>query len=227
VSVQVCNLRKEYAQPRGLRRTILDIPHFTISAGEHVALTGPSGAGKSTLLHLLAGTLLPEAGSVIHDWQGTAVNFSTLSEAGRDRYRGRCIGCVFQGHHLMPALSARENVLLGLQVTGRLADAAWAEHLLDSVGLRDYLHHRPHQLSAGQCLRVSCARALAARPPLLLVDEPTATLDSTSATQVLECLLTLAQELRAGVLVITHDPLVAKRIGHVVELGSINRVRPC
>jgi ABC-type lipoprotein export system ATPase subunit len=227
VSVQVHHLRKEYAQPRGARRTILDIPQLTLSAGDQVALTGPSGAGKSTLLHLLAGTLLPEAGSLIHDWDGTPVDFCTLTESARDRYRGRYIGCVFQGHHLLPALSARDNVLLGLQVTGRVVDAAWADHLLDRVGLREQLHHRPHQLSAGQSLRVACARALAARPALLLIDEPTATLDIRSAGVVLESLLGLASEIHAGVLVITHDAEVAKRIGTVVELETINQVRPC
>jgi ABC-type lipoprotein export system ATPase subunit len=225
--VRVEGLRKEYAAPGGGRQAILDIPELRLLSGERVALTGPSGAGKSTLLHLLAGTLLPDAGVVAHDWDGTEVALSRLPEARRDRYRGRWIGCVFQGNHLLPALSARDNVLLGLAVTGRKVDAAWAEHLLQSVGLRERMRHLPSQLSPGQRLRVACARALAARPALLLIDEPTAALDAASATQVVDVLLSLAEEIRACVLVITHDPQVAARVGRTLPLGTINRAQPC
>jgi len=227
MTVRVHELQKNYADPRGLTRTIIAIPTFTINADERIALSGPSGIGKSTLLHLLAGTLLPDAGSVTHDWEGQRVDFSALSEAGRDRYRGRFIGCVFQGHHLLPSLSARDNVLLGLSVTGRRVDHAWAEHLLQELGLRDHTRHLPQQLSAGQRLRVACARALAARPALLLIDEPTAALDRAMAAQVIDVILALAHDIRAGVLVITHDPEMAARIGTTLSFTAINRASPC
>jgi len=227
MSVVLRGIRKSYPDSSGALVPVLNLIDLLIGSAERIALTGPSGAGKSTLLHLIAGTVLPDAGTVLHDWAGASCSMSTSREAVRDQYRGRHLGCVFQGNHLLAALSARENVLLGLTVTGRPSDPAWATELLTAVGLGQRLDHKPAQLSPGQRLRVACARALVGRPALLLIDEPTASLDALSATQVLELLLGLAAELHAAVVVITHDPAVAARVGRDVPLHSINRCVPC
>jgi len=227
MSVELLGIRKSYANANGDMVPVLDLVDVHIAAAERMALTGPSGAGKSTLLHVIAGTLLPDAGTVLHHWSGASCSMTTSREAVRDQYRGRHLGCVFQGNHLLAGLSALENVLLGLTVTGRPSDPAWATELLTAVGLGQRLEHLPAQLSPGQRLRVACARALVGRPALLLIDEPTASLDAQSATQVLDLLLGLAAQVQAAVVVITHDAAVAARVGRTVALHALTRGTPC
>jgi len=229
MSVALTAIRKSYAAPDAprTRRLILDLPALRLGSGEQVALTGPSGSGKSTLLHIIAGTLEPDAGTVVHDWGGQPFPMTASRPALCDRYRGRHIGCVFQGSPLLAGLNARDNVLLALTVTGRVADRRWADELLEALGLAQRAHHLPSQLSPGQRVRVACARALVGRPQLLLVDEPTAALDHASAGLLLDLLLPLAAQLRACVLVITHDPAVVARVGRELPLATLQRGLAC
>lgn len=220
MTVAISDLVKSYAcQDHGPVR-VLDIPHFALGAGEQVALTGGSGSGKTTLLHLIAGILLPDQGRIVF---ADGVDLVRLPEAQRDVYRGRNIGYVFQRHHLLPGFTALENVLLGMGFSGRRPDPAWARHLLEQVGLGERLHHRPRQLSVGQQQRVACARALANRPPLVLADEPTGALDEANANQVLELIVGLCRELKASLLIATHDARVVAALPRTVALAGLNR----
>lgn len=225
MSCTVTDLRLSYPAPDGTRVGVLDIPTLTIADGERVAITGASGAGKSTLLHCLAGTLRAPTGSIRHVWDGRTTELVGLSERGRDRFRARTLGCVFQGAQLIAGLTVRENVLLAQRVTGRTPTPVWADHLLGALGLADRLHYRPGQLSPGQRLRVACARALVCVPPLLLIDEPTASLDAQSAGQVLAQTLALVASVGATLVVITHDPAVAAQLDRRLPLDAINRAR--
>lgn len=152
------------------------------------------------------------------------VDLTELSESRRDAFRGRYIGYVFQTHHLLPGFTALENVLLGMSFAGRAPDRAWAQHLLEEVGLADRLHYRPGKLSLGQQQRVAVARALANKPALVLADEPTGALDPKNAQQVLSLIRQLCAEANAALLVVTHDRGIAAQLSRTVELEQINRV---
>jgi lipoprotein-releasing system ATP-binding protein len=185
--------------------------------GEFAALIGPSGSGKSTLLNLIGLLDRPTAGTV----EVVGEETSGLDDAGLTRLRGRSIGFVFQFHHLLPAFTATENVLLpAFGATGRFdpAMARRARELLRRVGLGDRLEHLPRQLSGGQQQRVAIARALALRPPLLLADEPTGNLDTAAAAEVFALLREVHREEGTTVLVVTHDPRMAERCDRVIEL---------
>ena len=176
---------------------------FTLDAGEFVVITGPSGAGKSTLLHIAGGLDAPDSGTVAvngHDvW--------SMSTGARAAFRRRNLGFVFQFFNLVPMLSAVQNVSLPLVLDGapaRIADAR-AAALLERVGLGDRLRHRPAELSGGQMQRVAVARALVARPSIVLADEPTGNLDSHSSTEVLDLLRSLSDEDGTAVVMVTHD----------------------
>lgn len=221
-------LKKSYRSPSGEVVRVLDVPAFSMESGEQLAMIGSSGSGKTTLLHTIAGIVRPDSGAVfitVFDPQTRTpqrVNVTTLSESARDHFRGRHIGYVFQTHHLLPGFSALENVLLGMSFTGRPPDRAWAEHLLEAVGLADRLHYRPAKLSVGQQQRVAVARALANRPALVLADEPTGALDAVNAAAVLELIRSLCGEVRASLLMVTHDRQIASTFERVVDLASIN-----
>jgi ABC-type lipoprotein export system ATPase subunit len=181
---------------------------FTLNAGEFVVVTGPSGAGKSTLLHLAGGLDAPDSGTVAvagHDvW--------SMSTGARAAFRRRHLGFVFQFFNLVPMLTAVENVSLPLVLDGvraRSADAR-AEELLQRVWLGDRARHRPAELSGGQMQRVAVARALVARPSIILADEPTGNLDSHSSTEVLDLLRSLSDEDGAAVVLVTHDQAAAR-----------------
>ncbi|MBF6241401.1 Lipoprotein-releasing system ATP-binding protein LolD [Nocardia otitidiscaviarum] len=177
---------------------------LTVSAGEFVIVTGPSGAGKSTLLHVAGGLDAPDSGTVTVRGE----DIWALSATARSAFRRRSLGFVFQFFNLVPMLDAVENVSLPLVLDGvpaRTADAR-ARELLERVGLGDRARHRPGELSGGQMQRVSVARAMVARPALLLADEPTGNLDSTSSDAVLSLLRELAEENETAVIVVTHDP---------------------
>ncbi|WP_280357252.1 MULTISPECIES: ABC transporter ATP-binding protein [Nocardia] len=177
---------------------------LTVSAGEFVIVTGPSGAGKSTLLHVAGGLDAPDSGTVTVRGE----DIWALSATARSAFRRRSLGFVFQFFNLVPMLDAVENVSLPLVLDGvpaRTADAR-ARELLERVGLGDRARHRPGELSGGQMQRVSVARAMVARPALLLADEPTGNLDSTSSDAVLSLLRELAEENDTAVIVVTHDP---------------------
>jgi ABC-type lipoprotein export system ATPase subunit len=194
---------------------------FTLDAGEFVVVTGPSGAGKSTLLHIAGGLDEPDGGTVAV----TGQDVWSMSTGARAAFRRRNLGFVFQFFNLVPMLTAVENVSLPLVLDGmaaRLADAR-AEELLERVGLGDRARHRPAELSGGQMQRVAVARALVARPSLILADEPTGNLDSHSSTEILDLLRSLSDEDGAAVVMVTHDQVAASygsRELHLVDGGA-------
>lgn len=218
--LSVRNLRKSYGLAGGERLQILDVAAFDVAAGEQLALVGQSGGGKTTLLHIIAGITRPDAGSVTID--GTDV--TRLGEAGRDRFRARNIGYVFQTFNLLPGFSALENVLLGMSFCGQRADEVRARQLLERVGLGKRLGHKPPTLSVGEQQRTAVARALANRPKLLLADEPTASVDPRHQQQVLDLIRETCREENVSLLVVTHAPQVAGQFARVEQLEALNRV---
>ena len=194
--------------------TILDGVTLDVDAGEIVAITGPSGSGKSTLLGLIAGLDTPTAGTVVVAGR----DVTRLGEAALARFRRDTIGYVFQSYHLIPTLTAAENVAVPLELAGVSAPLARAASLLADVGLGGRAHHYPAQLSGGEQQRVAIARAVALRPPLLLADEPTGNLDSATGAQIIELLLGLGREQGATLLLVTHDVALAARADRVVAL---------
>lgn len=185
--------------------TILHPLDLAIPAGRVAAITGPSGSGKSTLLGLVAGLDAPSSGRVVID----GIDITALDEDGLARLRGRRIGFVFQFFHLLPSLTAFENVLVPMEIAGVAGASDRARALLQEVGLSDRLHHYPSQLSGGEQQRVAIARALANDPPLLLADEPTGNLDSGTGHQVIELLLQINRTRGTTLVLVTHDPELA------------------
>src|SRR5437763_4361108 len=205
----------------GRELTILDHVDLAIEPGEFVAVLGPSGSGKSTLLALMAGLDRPTSGEIRIDGEP----IQAMSEDGLALLRRHQIGFVFQSFQLLSNLTARENVLLPIELLGLSNPFARADELLAAVGLADRGHHYPSQLSGGEQQRIALARAFAARPPILLADEPTGNLDGATGRRVLE----LLTELRAGegttLVLVTHDPAVAALAGRRVHLrdGRVER----
>jgi putative ABC transport system ATP-binding protein len=187
-----------------------------VRAGETLAIVGASGAGKSTLLALLAGLDSPSTGSV--SIAGT--DLTTLDEDGRARIRGRHVGFVFQSFHLIPSLTAIENVMLPLEL-GRRADARQAAgEALTQVGLGARATHYPKQLSGGEQQRVAIARAFVTHPALLFADEPTGNLDTVTGGRITDLLFDLNRRLGSTLILVTHDRTLAQRCGRVLELGA-------
>ncbi|MEP7325325.1 MAG: ABC transporter ATP-binding protein, partial [Gemmatimonadota bacterium] len=186
---------------------------FQIPAGEFLAIVGPSGSGKSTLLGLLAGLDRPRSGRVILDGQ----DLSKLTEDGRARLRGEKVGFVFQSFHLIPTLTARENVQVPLELRGEDARAR-ADELLDRVGLAARAHHYPAQLSGGEQQRVALARAFSNRPRILFADEPTGNLDAATGQSVIELMDQLNRELGTTLVLVTHDTDLAGRARRMIRL---------
>jgi ABC-type lipoprotein export system ATPase subunit len=224
MSLELKNLRKSYFTPDGAPTPVIDIPAFKMSPGQQVALVGSSGCGKTTLLHLISGILAADSGSVVFTPpRGGALAITSLSEARRDVARGQYMGYIFQTHHLLPGLTALENVLLGMSFTGRAPDRMWATHLLTEVGLADHLNYKPGRMSVGQQQRVAVARALANKPALVLADEPTGSLDAVNAQQVVGLIQSLCREVNAMLLLVSHDPAVTGRFETVLKLQELNR----
>ena len=184
--------------------------------GRFSAIMGPSGSGKSTLMHILAGLDRPTSGSVTLDGD----EISGLDDAELTRLRRDKLGFVFQFFNLIPVLTAEENVVLPLSIAGRKPDADWFDRLIDTVGLRDRLTHRPAELSGGQQQRVAVARALASRPAVVFADEPTGNLDSKSSEEVLRLLRTAVDEFGQSVVMVTHDPEAASYADRVIFLAD-------
>jgi putative ABC transport system ATP-binding protein len=201
--------------------TILHPLSIDVARGRFLAVVGPSGSGKSTLLGLIAGLDAPTAGEVVID----GVNITRLGEDGLARLRGEKIGFVFQFFHLIPSLTAFENVSVPMEIAGVSDAGRRAQALLEEVGLTGRAHHYPSQLSGGEQQRVALARALANNPPIVLADEPTGNLDSTNGRHIMELLRTVHQTRGTTVVLVTHDAELASladsrlvlRDGRVVE----------
>ena len=218
VLMRARGLEMSFGQTRALRGVDLDL-----LAGEVLAVTGPSGSGKSTLLHVMAGVLVPDAGSVGYHGgkspgggatdvaEDIAVNIAALDEAARSRLRLNEFGFIFQFGQLLPDLSALDNVTIPLLLAGtaRRRALAQARETLGELGLSDHLDKRPTQLSGGQAQRAAVARALVTNPRLLFADEPTGSLDSLAAERTMEVLLGSVRSRGAGLVIITHDARVA------------------
>jgi putative ABC transport system ATP-binding protein len=179
-----------------------------------VAITGPSGSGKSTLLGLIAGLDTPSAGSITVD----GVELTGLGETQLARFRRRTLGFVFQSYHLIPTLTAAENVAVPLELAGAPDALVTARRRLAEVGLAERAEHYPAQLSGGEQQRVAIARAVALAPPLLLADEPTGNLDSATGGQIVDLLLGLNRERRSTLLLVTHDASLAACAGRAITL---------
>jgi putative ABC transport system ATP-binding protein len=181
--------------------TILHPLDYSIASGEFVAIVGPSGSGKSTLLGLLAGLDAPTSGAIVID----GVDITQLGEDALAALRGQKIGFVFQFFHLVPSLTAIENVQVPMEIAGRRDAFARAKELIAEVGLADRAHHYPSQLSGGEQQRVAIARALANDPAIVLADEPTGNLDSTTGRHIMEMLLEVRRTRRSTMVLVTHD----------------------
>ncbi len=218
--LEIKNLKKSYLLPDGDELPILDIPQWSVDAGEQVVVVGASGCGKTTLLHIIAGILRPTSGHVLIDGWDTPI----LSEAERDQFRARRIGYVFQTFNLLQGFTALENVMLGMTFGGDRTDKNRAKELLSKVGLGHRLHHRPAHLSVGEQQRVSVARALANKPKLVLADEPTANVDVGNQQQVIDMLRNTCQDEGVSLILVTHAPQVAQQFSRVDKLAEINLV---
>jgi putative ABC transport system ATP-binding protein len=201
--------------------TVLDDVHLEVARGEWLAVLGPSGSGKSTLLALMAGLDRPTSGEVRLDGQP----IHSLSEDQLALLRRRRVGFVFQSFQLLGNLTARENVMLPLELLGSPDARRRADELLERVGLADRAHHYPSQLSGGEQQRIALARAFVHQPPLLLADEPTGNLDAATGERVLELLAELQRVHGTTLVLVTHDPAVAARAHRRVHLraGRIDR----
>jgi ABC-type lipoprotein export system ATPase subunit len=217
--IRLENVRKSFAMPGGERTDILDVPGFVLAAGEQAALEGSSGSGKSTLLHVISGIMRPDSGRV----EVAGTDITRLPEDRRDRLRADTLGLVFQQFNLLPGFTALENVLVAMSFASRSPDRARAAALLDAVGLSHRLHHKPAQLSIGQQQRVAVARALANRPRAVLADEPTASVDAAHQQQVVDLLRNTCTEQGVALLVVTHDPGVARQFPRRLKLEEFNR----
>jgi putative ABC transport system ATP-binding protein len=208
------SLGRSYASG-GREITVLRDITFALEAGGFLAVTGPSGSGKSTLLGLLAGLDRPSRGRVVLDGR----DLGALTEDERARVRAEAVGFVFQSFHLIPTLTARENIQVPLELRGEEARPR-AEELLGRVGLGDRGHHYPAQLSGGEQQRVAVARAFAHRPKVLFADEPTGNLDAANGRNVVALLTELNRELGTTLVLVTHEPDLAARAGRVIRLGD-------
>ncbi|RII82137.1 ABC transporter ATP-binding protein [Neopusillimonas maritima] len=211
-SVEVQNLCRRVTD-RGGELTILDNISLNAHPGEAIAITGSSGSGKSTLLGLMAGLDVPTSGSV----HLMGHSLFSLDEEGRAALRARHIGFVFQSFQLLPNLTALENVMLPLELSGQPALEA-ATRMLEKVGLKDRLRHYPRTLSGGEQQRVSLARAFVVQPDILFADEPTGSLDEQNGQIVIELMFRLLKEQNATLVMVTHDPAVAARCDRQLRL---------
>ena len=207
------NLSREIEGPGGTLSILSDVD-FEVARGESVAIVGASGSGKTTLLGLLAGLDLPTTGQVILEDE----ELTRLDEDGRAKVRGRSVGFVFQQFHLMPALTALENVMLPLELAEEKNARARATEILGRVGLAERVDHYPRQLSGGEQQRVAIARAFATDPSVLFADEPTGNLDSRTGEQIAELLFQLNKQQGTTLVLVTHDHTLAKHCDRVLAL---------
>jgi len=203
----------------GYRRDVdvLRLDEFALEARDRALVIGPSGCGKTTLLHLVAGLLLPTRGKVIVDGQ----DLTQLSPRARDRFRGQHVGVVLQQFHLLPTLTALQNLLVAQSIAGLPVDRAAALAMLNALGVDERVEAYPHQLSIGQQQRVAIARALVNRPRLVLADEPTSNLDDEAAAAVADLLLGATESHGASLVIATHDSRLKSRVARQLVLPRI------
>lgn len=188
----------------------------SIARGTFTAIMGPSGSGKSTLMHCMAGLDRPTAGTVIVDGE----QISSMNERQLTKLRRTRLGFVFQAFNLIPTLTAKENITLPVDLARGKVNQGWLEQIIDAVGLRDRLGHKPSEMSGGQQQRVACARALVTKPSIVFADEPTGNLDSVSSREVLNFLRRSVDELGQSVVIVTHDPATAAYADRVLFLAD-------
>lgn len=208
-------LSKQVSSPEG-PLTILDQVSLEITRGESIAIVGASGAGKSTLLGLLAGLDVPSEGKI---WLGNE-EITALDEDGRAALRADNVGFVFQSFHLIPSLTAKENVMLPLELSGASNAAEAALLALKTVGLEARSSHYPHQLSGGEKQRVAIARAFVIKPTLLFADEPTGNLDQRTGDTVVDLLFQMNRDTDTTLVLVTHDPELAKRCDRTLHMDA-------
>ena len=214
-AARAVDLRKVYGEGDAAVQALRGVT-IEFGRGEFSAIMGPSGSGKSTLLHCLAGLDAPTDGSVwIGDVDLTSLNERQLTTLRRDK-----VGFVFQAFNLVPTLTAAENITLPLDIAGRDVDRAWYDQVIDTIGLRDRLSHRPSELSGGQQQRVAGARALVSRPEIVFADEPTGNLDSRSGAELLGFLREAVTSYGQTILMVTHDASAASYADRVVFLAD-------
>ena len=214
-AARAVNATKVYGQGDAAVRA-LDGISVQFAPGQFSAIMGPSGSGKSTLMHCMAGLDTITSGQV---YVG-AVELNSLNDKELTRLRRDHIGFIFQSYNLVPTLSAAENITLPMDIAGRKPDAGWVDRLIDTVGLRPRLSHRPAELSGGQQQRVAAARALASRPSIVFADEPTGNLDSRSSAEILDFLRMSVRDFDQTVVMVTHDPVAASYAERVVFLAD-------
>ncbi len=215
IVLEADNVSKTVASPEGPLTILADVS-LRVRAGESLAIVGASGAGKSTLLALLAGLDTPSAGRV----RIAGVDLTTLDEDGRAALRGRHVGFVFQSFHLIPSLTAVENVMLPLELGGRADARETATRTLAQVGLTARAAHYPKQLSGGEQQRVAIARAFVTHPDVLFADEPTGNLDTGTGQKITDLLFDLNRSSGSTLILVTHDRALAARCGRVLELDA-------
>ena len=211
--LQTKDLKKYYGSGETQVKA-LDGVNLTVENGEFVAIVGTSGSGKTTLLHMLGGLDRPTSGEVIVDGQ----NLLTLKDEALTIFRRRKIGFVFQSYNLVPVLSVWENIILPVQLDGRKVDMPYVEELISTLGLERKLHNLPNQLSGGQQQRVAIARAMAAKPAILLADEPTGNLDSRTSQDVLSLMKVTGQKFSQTMVMITHNEEIAQMAHRIVRV---------
>ena len=212
-AARALHLSKIYGQGETTVAALRDVT-IEFERGHFSAIMGPSGSGKSTLMHCLAGLDSVTSGSaIIGD-----VDLGTLSDKALTLLRRQAIGFIFQSFNLIPTLTAIENITLPMDIAGRKPDKQWLDSVIDAVGLRDRLHHKPSELSGGQQQRVACARALASRPTIIFADEPTGNLDSHASAEILGLLQRSVREMGQTIVMVTHDPWAAAYADRVVFL---------
>ncbi len=214
-AARVQNLTKTYGSGQA-QVVALDDVTLDLYTGEFTAVMGPSGSGKSTLMHCCAALDTATSGSVLIG----ETELARLKDKELTRLRRDQIGFVFQSFNLVPTLTAEENILLPLSIAGRKPDQEWYDTVIETVGLRDRLDHRPNALSGGQQQRVAVARALASRPSIVFADEPTGNLDSRSGAEVLALLRRSVDEFGQTIVMVTHDPVAASFTDRVVFLAD-------
>jgi putative ABC transport system ATP-binding protein len=213
--VEAQNLGRRYGEGEAAVDALTDVT-VEFPSGRFAAIMGPSGSGKSTLLHLLAGLDRPTSGRVrIAGIELTELNDRELTQLRRDR-----VGFIFQTFNLLPVLNAEENILLPLSIAGRKVDHDWFERLIDTVGIRDRLSHRPAEMSGGQQQRVAVARALVSRPSVVFADEPSGNLDSKASGDVLDLLRQAVDDFSQTVVMVTHDAHAASFADRLLLLAD-------